>query len=1311
MTTPTLAFASDTGLYSSDAVTNAGTVNVAGLEAGASWQYSLDAGQSWTTGTGSSFTLPANTYANGAVIARQTDVSGITSANGILYAGFASLASQRAAGMSGALDDTGIIQLKLSGGGFVQVWTGATSDGRSMDVFLKRFAADGSAIAGSEKRLSGVPNSTWDAAASLIELSGGKFVLAWGSGGSVSLQMYNADWTTSGSVLTSANLITNPNGISDISLAALADGGFGLAYSGSSNSPADTAIHVRKYDAQGNAGAITLLGDTGAGFPDQNSKISVDATGFSVTWRGRGSGFDELYVQDFLASGATSGARIKLPSSSGVFIPAIVKLPDGDWVHAVSRTGTYHNDIHVTRYSSAGALETTTQLFGTTQNTLADGYDSSPQVCLLSDGGYVVAWTGKNLVNSVGQDYDIWAQKFAADGSLVGAKTYMSGITGGYTDDAFTVTALSDGRYVVAWAGRTGSNGAEKDIFFQVFNTTGARLGAQQQLGTPLLYSDSNPKVTALSNGNFVIGWEGQTTDSQGIDVFSRIYSPGNIVVDTSTPTATLVSSGNVDSAGNVVVQSTEAGIAYLVHSSVTVTDAASITGAADHLWNQVVISTINTDTNLALTGLLSGTYRLYTTDYANLSTVSGNTVTVFDPKALWTVAQGSGGFVVNGQSAGDLSGFSVSSAGDVNGDGLDDLIVGAYANDSDSSNAGRSYVIFGKSGTLAVELSSLGSDGFVIKGPGANYRSGTSVSSAGDVNGDGFDDLIIGAPANEWINTPSASGRSYVVFGKTDSNPVDLSSLGNGGFLIQSTSADALGAAVSAAGDINGDGLDDVIIGAPMQDSGSYYDAGRSYVIYGKTGIGTVNLGSLGTQGFVITAEDENYAYAGTGVSSAGDVNNDGLADLLIGAYSKSSGGASDGGRVYVLFGKVNPTAINLSSIGTDGFYVDMTVGYGGGLGTNLSHAGDFNGDGLGDVVASTGSNSFLIFGKTSNATVSLPTGGVGIYGATTATAAGDINGDGLADLLVGNKGSNPTSGTAAGRSYVLFGSTNPGANIFLDNLPQSGSYGFRLDGQAAGDASGTSVSAAGDVNGDGLADLIVGAPNSDPATGADAGRSYVIFGSTSGIGSSMTFDAVGTTGADSLSDSGVASTLAANAGDDVLTATAASVLYGGSGDDTFNINGNMITALQSGFGSGGNTNQLARIDGGGGKDTISLTGTGLTLDLTLVANQAGGNVDGGSRIDSVEKINLTGTGSNTLILKVGDVLDMSSANVFAPTGRQQLMVIGDAGDQVDLADGSGTTGWALQGNVTLNGSPYAVWNHDTVLATLYVSTLITVG
>ena len=118
----------------------------------------------------------------------------------------------------------------------------------------------------------------------------------------------------------------------------------------------------------------------------------------------------------------------------------------------------------------------------------------------------------------------------------------------------------------------------------------------------------------------------------------------------------------------------------------------------------------------------------------------------------LSDIEAGTGGFAINGVSAGDESGRSVSNAGDVNGDGLDDLIVGANGDDPNGDGSGASYVVFGKSGGTTVELSDVeaGTGGFVINGGSAGDQSGFSVSNAGDINGDGLNDLIVGAPGDD---------------------------------------------------------------------------------------------------------------------------------------------------------------------------------------------------------------------------------------------------------------------------------------------------------------------------------------------------------------------------------------------------------------------------------------------------------------------------------------------------------------------------------------------------------------------------------
>ena len=253
-------------------------------------------------------------------------------------------------------------------------------------------------------------------------------------------------------------------------------------------------------------------------------------------------------------------------------------------------------------------------------------------------------------------------------------------------------------------------------------------------------------------------------------------------------------------------------------------------------------------------------------------------------------------GFAIHGQCEGEQSGYSVSGAGDVNGDGLADVIIGApYGDPASSADAGRSYVVFGTNATTPIALSAVaaGSGGFVINGQITLLRSGFSVANAGDVNGDGLADLIIGAPYNHVSSTANV-GLGYVVFGQSAGTAINLSAVaaGTGGFVLNGESAASYsGYSVSTAGDINGDGLADLIVGAPLQYSRLALDYGGSYVVYGKTTATPVNLSAVtaGTGGFVINGQSE-ATYSGVSVSNAGDVNGDGLADLIVASCLNAS-------------------------------------------------------------------------------------------------------------------------------------------------------------------------------------------------------------------------------------------------------------------------------------------------------------------------------------------------------------------------------------------------------------------------------------
>ena len=485
----------------------------------------------------------------------------------------------------------------------------------------------------------------------------------------------------------------------------------------------------------------------------------------------------------------------------------------------------------------------------------------------------------------------------------------------------------------------------------------------------------------------------------------------------------------------------------------------------------------------------------------------------------------GSNGFQINGIDADDYSGSSVSGAGDINGDGIDDVIIGAYM----AYPSGESYVVFGNSAgfPLILDLATLdGSNGFQINGTDPYDLSGMSVSGAGDLNSDGIDDVIIGAPVG-FPNDTLYAGASYVVFGSSVGFPasINLSSLnGSNGFQINGVDgSDWSGYSVSGAGDINGDGIDDVIIGAFKADPIGL-ETGQSYVVFGDSAgfPASLDLASLdGSNGFHINGED-SYDQMGLSVSGAGDINDDGIDDVIIGAPAATANGFYGAGKSYVVFGSSEgfPTSLDVFSLnGRNGFVING-IDIADYSGHSVSAAGDVNSDGIDDVIIgayqadpvgiNTG-QSYVVFGSSEgfladfNLTSLDGNNGFQINGIDASdlsgwsvSGAGDINGDGIDDVIIGAHDADPNNVSGAGESYVVYGSST-GFPVSLNLAELDDITGFQINGIEFADYSGRSVSGVGDINGDGGDDLIIGAFRADPNGLYEAGESYVVFGQPS--------------------------------------------------------------------------------------------------------------------------------------------------------------------------------------------------------------------
>ena len=425
--------------------------------------------------------------------------------------------------------------------------------------------------------------------------------------------------------------------------------------------------------------------------------------------------------------------------------------------------------------------------------------------------------------------------------------------------------------------------------------------------------------------------------------------------------------------------------------------------------------------------------------------------------------------------------GNSVFTAGDINGDGFSDVIIGAKLYDNGENNEGRTYVFNGSSSGL-----SSASNWTAVSGQtGSNY--GFSVASAGDVNSDGYSDVIIGAPSFD--NGETDEGKFFAYYGSSSGLPAipDYSAIeGN------QTGAQ-LGFSVATAGDVNGDGYSDVLIGVPYFDNGQTAE-GLVYLVFGSPSGLEYGVGWL-------AESNQAGALFGNCVSTAGDVNGDGYSDVIIGA-NRFDNGQTDEGKTFVWFGSSSGLGVNGTPLNAD--WTAESNQAGADFGISVASAGDVNGDGYSDVIigadkydnGDTDEGKFFAYYGTSAGLPAAPDYSAIEGNQTNAklgysvSSAGDVNGDGYSDVLIGVPYFD-LGQIDEGLVYLVFGSS-AGLEYGI---------GWSAESNQANALFGNSVSTAGDVNGDGYSDVIIGAVNYDNGE-LDEGGAFLYHGSSSGLG-----------------------------------------------------------------------------------------------------------------------------------------------------------------------------------------------------------------
>ncbi len=751
----------------------------------------------------------------------------------------------------------------------------------------------------------------------------------------------------------------------------------------------------------------------------------------------------------------------------------------------------------------------------------------------------------------------------------------------------------------------------------------------------------------------------------------------------------------------------------------------------------------------------------------------------------LADVANGQGGYLISGRNSGDNAGGLISAAGDVNADGLQDLLIHAKGA---NGGAGKGYIVYGRTNASNLDLDTV--DNNASYGRVYNNSIVDSFDAIGDINSDGYDDVAhsraqidrttvvdeiitqksrfevkgqivvkadwlafaadwveVGAKIAAFFDDPesalieTAAELPGIIKSQTnndaaqDRDPIEEAFFNQldelTGKLVKNDAVTEEIVDFSFKQTAGGGGGNlitppsDIVYTTTFTVERTVQSIYRTTTYQYGTGEAMIELGGAsGNSGTREVTGNINAQQLGIQVTSLGDINGDGRADF--GILDLGSGGVMP--RFNIILGNKNITniyTVNLAK-GEGGFQIIdpyQTVKYEGK--GQVKGLGDINGDGVNDFALTTDgqqSNSYIVYGRVGMNSVDLAQVSAGVGGfklagkmrgrATNVEAIGDFNGDGLDDFVfykTYNGNINPETKIMT----VVYGSQNaPAADFeFSDENMGNGQKGFVIKGDSSTYQSGFSninPVSAGDINGDGLSDLIIRSANGDTL--------FLMGSVTNGHYSQVRADQVGTTGNDTIVSTGKQQ-IVTGLGNDTVTANGADVILAGAGNDRVIINSSTITALYADIGSGGNNGQLARLDGGAGFDVLALSG-GVSLDFTRISNKALDLEGIRERVDGFEKIDLASdTAANTLKLNLIDVLDVADSNIANTSNgwsnisgsslsslvaKHQLVIGGTNADTVTIRGSE----WSNSGTTVRdsNGELYSVYNGINAAAQLLI-------